>query len=52
MSQITHVTIKYTNDESISVCITRQASDCDALVPRTATPLVKAGCLLSKYTHI
>ncbi len=47
-----HVTIKYTIDESISVCITRQVTDGDALVQGVATPLVMAGYLSSKHTHL
>jgi hypothetical protein len=45
------VTINYTVDELISVCIARQVADGDVLAQGIATPLVMAGYLLAQRTH-
>jgi glutaconate CoA-transferase subunit B len=42
---------KYTPDEMLTVCISRQVNDGEAVVQGIATPLVAAGYLLAKYTH-
>jgi glutaconate CoA-transferase subunit B len=51
MAQTSRVATKYTIDELISVCISRQVTDGEVLAQGIATPLVMAGYLLAKYTH-